>query len=307
MNRLKRFLLTFATAGAVTAGLCLAGCSDSGENSKGGEVLKSSRKIAEAKGEKSAARKARRSESKTGGEKTKRRFFDDDSAADATWLKERKAKVDEILRLMQEVAKGEKLAAGRISRVDALDRILDLGDRDASLSLARRMRLSDDRAERAAALGAFSWFGSRGMSDVTSMLADPDPELAAEAFETWKTSLGEIDDDSMRCELIVDAAKLVENDPEMGSLMMELTQIGSTAMAVETLDKIIVAEDTTAAAKESARDIYQHLADTDYVDHETAVQKAAQIRAEDEAIDPERAARIQAAFGEAFSSEGDKK
>lgn len=307
MNRLKQVLLTFATAGAVTAGLCLAGCSDSGEKADGGEVLKSSRKITEAKGEKSAARKPCRSESKTGDAKAKRRFFDDDSTADAAWLKERKAKVDEILKLMQELAKGENLAAGRISRVDALDRILDLGDRDAALSLARRMRLSDDRAERAAALDAFGWFGSRGAADVTSMLADPDPELAAEAFETWKASLAEIDDDSMRCELIVDAAKLVENDPEMGSLMMELTQIGSTAMAVETLDKIIVDGETTAAAKESARDIYQHLADTDYVDHETAVQKAAQIRAEDEAIDPERAARIQQAFGEAFSSEGGKK
>lgn len=295
MSKEKLVSLVFAAAGLVAAGLCLPGCSDSGKSGEG-DTLKSTRRISEAKAEKKTDFRSRRSETKVAHEsgKARNRFMDDDDELDAAWLKERQEKVDAILKLMQEVAKGGTLSPGRISRAEALQKILDLGDQKTALSLARKLRLSENRDERLAALDAFGWYGTKGMADVTSMLADPDPELAAEALEVWEAGFEEISDDSLRCELIVDAAKLVENDPEMHSLIMELTQVDSTAMAVETLDTIICAEDTTAAAKEASRDIYQHLSDSEYVDHETAVQKAAEIKAEESQIDPKRKAEIDA-------------
>lgn len=213
------------------------------------------------------------------GQEAERLF---DQIEDANWEKSRAKIIEELLVLVQ---KGGLLTPPsdqeKFSRAEALRMITDVGRNRVTRAVARTLRTSRNRDERQAALDAFSWVGSEALAELTSMLADPDAEIAKEAFEDWTQALHEVDDDSIRCEAIKEAVKTIDDVDEINSIMLELAQV-EFYLAVETLDAVILDGETGEVAKQVAKSTYSHLCDSEYESHEGAMKQAEQYRHERE-------------------------
>ena len=284
---MKAFSITvFALAAAAVA--VLAGCSDSEKTEEAFDKTLVSRKaIVEKKREelrKRAAEKAVRIKERR--EPSREIVEVSDEKEDERWLAERGKTIEKILQEAKSIIDYEAYKAGKLSRPSALRQLLDSGERKLTLALAREMRYSGRRSDRAAAGEAFGWLGTEAMSDLTGMLADPDPEIAADAMTDWSQSLSDIEDEGLRCELIKDAANNFESDESMESILMELVTV-EDYRAVTTLDEIINGG-APDATKEIARDVYSHLGGEDYVNSGEAQALAARLKAEGEKISPER-------------------
>lgn len=272
-------LSTAVFALATLAAVVLAGCSDS-------------EKAAEASDKSPVSRKAIAGNERR--EPTREIVEVDDEKEDERWLAERGKKIEKILREARTIIDYEAYRVGKLSRPAALRQLLDSGDVKLTLALAREMRYSGRRSDRAAAGEAFGWLGTEAMSDLTGMLADPDPEIAADAMTDWSQSLSAIEDEGLRCELIKEAANSFGGDEAMESILMELVTV-EDYRAVQTLDEII-SGGAPDAAKEIARDVYSHLGGEEYVNSSEAQALAARLKAESEEISADRLKQIQDAL-----------
>lgn len=63
-------------------------------------------------------------------------------------------------------------------------------------------------------LRSLSWFGSRSLVEMTPFLSDPDPEIAEMAHEEWLDAIQEIEEDSVRAQ-VIEMALLTLADQEM--------------------------------------------------------------------------------------------
>ena len=272
-------LSTAVFALATLAAVVLAGCSDS-------------EKAAEVPDKSPVSRKAIAGNERR--EPTREIVEVDDEKEDERWLAERGKKIEKILREARTIIDYEAYRVGKLSRPAALRQLLDSGDVKLTLALAREMRYSGRRSDRAAAGETFGWLGTEAMSDLTGMLADPDPEIAADAMTDWSQSLSAIEDEGLRCELIKEAANSFGGDEAMESILMELVTV-EDYRAVQTLDEII-SGGAPDAAKEIARDVYSHLGGEEYVNSSEAQALAARLKAESEEISADRLKQIQDAL-----------
>lgn len=106
-----------------------------------------------------------------------------------------------------------------------LDNLLDDEKRDAALAEALRLKTHPDAAVRSKAAFALNWLGVQGLEGLTSMLADPDPEVAKEASDYWKDLLGELESDYDKASLLVAAAQAYGDSIPMDVLEEFVTEL----------------------------------------------------------------------------------
>ncbi len=110
----------------------------------------------------------------------------------------------------------------------ALDAALDDDDADKILAEAMRLKQHIDPEVRSRVAFALSWLGMRGLTDLTSMLTDPNPDVAAEVLDHWKSSLSEIESESDKAALLGAAAEVLGpeiSDEMLFDLMMECSML----------------------------------------------------------------------------------
>ena len=88
-----------------------------------------------------------------------------------------------------------------------LGSLLDDDKEDAALAEALRLRNNPNADVRSKAASAFHWLGVKGLEGLTSMLNDPDPEIAEEAYEYWRDVIGELESDYDKASLLVAATQ----------------------------------------------------------------------------------------------------
>ena len=92
-----------------------------------------------------------------------------------------------------------------------LDRLLDDEAYDKLLIEAKKLMKHPDPEVRSRVAFALHWAGLQGLSELTAMLADPDPEVAQEALDYWKTALADIESPADKAAML-DAAYTVTGD-----------------------------------------------------------------------------------------------
>lgn len=252
---------------AFAAGILLfAGCGKSGQEAEQEALVARKAKIAEAKKAKAEALAKRRADrvreqSKVRAAALKARG----DLSEAAWLAERARLVKDTLALVRDIEEEDKQKPPRwLTKAQALRQILDLGDEAKALSMAREMRHSSRRSDRAGAVEAFSWLGDKAIADLTVMMADAEADIASDALTAWQQGIEGLEDESLRGELILEAARLVSNEGDMDTILMEVTTFESPKEAIRTLDLVINDAQTTASAKECARETFEHVGGEEY-------------------------------------------
>ncbi|MDD4103288.1 MAG: HEAT repeat domain-containing protein, partial [Kiritimatiellae bacterium] len=94
----------------------------------------------------------------------------------------------------------------------ALNDALDDDNVEQALKEARRLIQHPDADVRMEVAFALSWIGMGGLPELTKMLTDPDPEVAAEAFNHWRSGLSELESDLDKAPLLGAAAEVLGAD-----------------------------------------------------------------------------------------------
>ena len=143
-------------------------------------------------------------------------------------------------------------------------RALDGDDRKLAMRLARELMDSDDAAVRRLVLGTLSWVGSPALLELTQMLSDQDPGIAADAMEQWNMTIDGIEDEGDRGMLISELLGEVDERSEADAILMAATRM-DTETGLRTVAKAI--QENDGVTREAAYDMYSHLTGgEEYVD-----------------------------------------
>lgn len=127
------------------------------------------------------------------------------------------------------VLEGEDLDPNDASVITkVLDDLLDDDNFAAVLREAVRLKTHADAEVRSRVAFALHWTGVKGLGELTSMLGDPDPDVAREALDYWKSSLAEVDSSPDKAALLSAAAQALGPgmDSEMfGDLLTEFSML----------------------------------------------------------------------------------
>ena len=116
-----------------------------------------------------------------------------------------------------------------------IDDLLDDDDYDKLLDQAAALIKHPNPEVRSKLAFGLHWAGLRGLADLTTMLGDPDPEVAQEALDYWKTALADVESSADKAALL-DAAYTVTGDFTEDALVDDL------------LSEMLFVEDELAAA-----------------------------------------------------------
>jgi hypothetical protein len=106
-----------------------------------------------------------------------------------------------------------------------LDSLLDEGENADALKEAMRLKTHPNPDVRIKAAFALKWLGLEGLEGLTTMLVDPDPDVAEEANNYWKDMLNEIDSDYDKASLLVSAAQIYGKDVPIDILEDIVTEL----------------------------------------------------------------------------------
>lgn len=106
-----------------------------------------------------------------------------------------------------------------------LDSLLDDDKNDDALKEAMRLRTHPDADVRSKVAFALKWLGLEGLEGLTSMLNDPDPDVAEEVNGFWKDALNEIENDFDKTSLLVSAAQVYGKDVPVDVLEDIVTEL----------------------------------------------------------------------------------
>ena len=154
-------------------------------------------------------------------------------------------------------------------KVYALRKAMDAGDRRAALKIIRDIMDSRDKVVRQHALHACAALGRYALAEITHMLADPDPSIAADAMDTWQLAFGEVEGEADKASVVVEMVGSVDERVQAYSMMMNLTRM-STRVALNAVTEVIEGNKGTVV-EDVGRDMYEHLTGGDvYVDSTSA-------------------------------------
>ena len=109
-----------------------------------------------------------------------------------------------------------------------LDGLLDDDNISGVLREASHLKKDPNPDVRSRVAFALNWTGIKGLAELTSMLGDPDPEVASEVMSYWKMQLAEVESSSDKAALLsaaVDALGTGMNSDTLSDLLMEFTML----------------------------------------------------------------------------------
>ena len=122
--------------------------------------------------------------------------------------------------------------------------LLDDDKQDAALEEAKLLKKHPNAEVRSTAASAFHWLGVKGLESLTSMLDDPDPDVAKEAYGHWRDVIGEL-----------------QSDYDKASLLVAATQVYGDSISMEVLEELVLDAqmlddmDAIAALKEMLKEM----------------------------------------------------
>ena len=81
---------------------------------------------------------------------------------------------------------------------EAVQSALDANDSQKTIELCSSLVQSSDPAARMHAVDSLGWFGAEALPELTTLMGDPDEDVAQSAINAWESSIFEIDDSADR-------------------------------------------------------------------------------------------------------------
>ncbi len=151
--------------------------------------------------------------------------------------------------------------------LDQIDQFIADDDLDGAYHLARTLMRHPDPDIRTEAAETFGWIGLKALTELSLMLQDDDSDVAATALHHWELTIGDISDDTLKAEMVVEGVKHLQDPDDIEGLIMQLGSMEED-LAVRAVVQII--RDGTPVASEVAREHYEFMTDEPYISPEAA-------------------------------------
>jgi len=138
-----------------------------------------------------------------------------------------------------------------------LRRAIDRDNRREALKIIRDIMDSKDKLVRRHALAACAQLGKAALSELTHMLADPDPSIASDALDAWQVAFGEVEGEADKASVVVEMIEQIDERVQAWALLMNLTRM-NRKVAVNAVTEIIEGNKGTVV-EDVGREMYEHL------------------------------------------------
>lgn len=201
-------------------------------------------------------------------------------AAEREARKKKREREEEAKRQAEERRKAMKLLAQEWEREQKLlspaeKKILDelneamCGDDFETVSFAaEELAKSANPVVRRMVVDAISWFGERGLPELTPFLVDENEEVASLAKERWSLGVGEIEDDQEKATMAKLGMLYVTDEDSLTSFMGDLTTVSDDLVIMQTLVDLI--EEGTPESAAVAREQYEWMTGDAWTDIDAA-------------------------------------
>lgn len=165
-------------------------------------------------------------------------------------------------------------AAPRLSLEEALvqqmeELLLDAEDHAGALRLARQLMRSQDPEVRSEVVDTLDWIGLKALPELTSMLADSDPEVAMAALSAWLDALDDVESPLARAELLNEAIPLVRNEDDLQELLIATTDLPDGLLVRMYID-ILERTADNPVVNEAIREEYEATTGDPFISREAA-------------------------------------
>ena len=134
--------------------------------------------------------------------------------------------------------------------------LLDDGNTQAAIRLARNLMDSTNRRVRSQVLETLAWIGHRALPEITEMINDADPGIAEEALSSWEQAFSEISGEHRQAATIVETLPKLKKPDPVNAILMHATELDER-VALPMLSQIIDANVNFVG--ECAREMYSHI------------------------------------------------
>ena len=163
---------------------------------------------------------------------------------------------------------------------ELMDELLGQDKTFEALRHARNLMDSTNAAIRVKAVEAFAWIGKRALPEITEMMNDQNPSVAAEAMTAWEQAFSEIDGRHRIADTISRTVSNLKNPEHVNSILLHLSDIDQD-VALPTLSTIIEGN-KGSFVEESAREVYTHLTGGEIYESLAAAQKFLEVERSNE-------------------------
>jgi len=160
-----------------------------------------------------------------------------------------------------------------------IDELIADDDLNGAYALAKTLMNSADSDVRQDVLATFGWIGLRALPEISLMLKDKDADVASAALHQWEMVVSDIEDDSLKVQILTAGIKVIENQSDAEGAIMMLDSLDSE-LGVRAVVDII--QNGTPVASEVAREHYEFMTDHPFTTPEAAEAWIAQEAAEQE-------------------------
>ena len=94
-----------------------------------------------------------------------------------------------------------RLSAGDRKLCESVQEAMDANDCSKTIELCTALMASSDPAARSHAVDALGWFGMEALPELTTLMGDPDEDVAQSAINAWESGILEIDDPAVRLKI----------------------------------------------------------------------------------------------------------
>lgn len=155
-------------------------------------------------------------------------------------------------------------------KADEARACLDEGDVQKAMFLARGLIDSKEPDIRAEMVEIFSWVGKKALPELTEMLKDPDPDVAADALRGLEVAIDEISHDYSKSSAITNAVATLENPVVIDAILMHISSIDSM-YALPALQGLVI-QGRGKTYGECAKRMFEHLAGEPWVSQDRTKQ-----------------------------------
>ena len=135
--------------------------------------------------------------------------------------------------------------------------LLDDGQEQAAIRLARNLMDSEDRKIRSQVLETLAWIGRRAIPEITEMINDADPDIAEEALSAWEQAFSEVGGEHRQAAVIAETLPKLRKPDPVNAILHHATEMDERT-AMQMLAGIIDSNATNFVG-ECARDMYRHV------------------------------------------------
>ena len=155
--------------------------------------------------------------------------------------------------------------------MDAIEQASDDDDLDRLVKLIPEVSASTNAEVRSELVDAIGWFDVKGMNHLLPFMADQDDNVRESAIDNWTSSLGEVEDEKLRAQMVGAVMQVLTDEDALESMVNELIDMDER-IALQTLVDVIEGGKAAPQGVAAAREQYEFLTGDEYTTIDAANQ-----------------------------------